>query len=101
MTPKKPAGPKRVGFGARLEARFEPRLHWGAEFLEDKVRLCAVSMNPGGKITVDKTFEGSYAEAEAFARAQGLESEGLHAAVSHLPFKISIVEPGAAEDDAL
>jgi Tfp pilus assembly protein PilN len=102
MSRKKPGPKPGLRFGARLEARFEPRLNWGAEFLEDKVRLCGLRL-ADGKAHFDKTFEGSYAEAESFARAQGLAYEGLHAAVSHLPFKVSCLDSlsGTSEEEAL
>jgi Tfp pilus assembly protein PilN len=76
-----------LGLGAGLEARFRARLHWGAEFLADKVRLCALG-DRGGKPTVFHTFEGGYREAEAFAVTHGLAYEGLQSAISHLPFKM-------------
>jgi Tfp pilus assembly protein PilN len=87
--------------GEGLEARFRPRLHWGAEFLADKVRLCALGRKDG-KPAVLHAFEGGYAEADAFAAAHGLAFEGVHAAVSHVPFKIDAVASSeGAEDDIL
>jgi Tfp pilus assembly protein PilN len=91
--------------GARIEACFRPKVHWGAEFLADRVRICGLRED-GGKsgraaVAVAATFEGPYAEAEAFARAHGLAYAGLHGAVSHLPFKIEALEPGQGEDDIL
>lgn len=90
------------GLGARLEASFRPRVHWGAEFLADRVRICGLK-GESGKVAVAATFEGPYAEADAFARSRGLAFEGLHAAVSHLPFKLEALDPLAAgaEDDTL
>jgi Tfp pilus assembly protein PilN len=103
MSARKPEKPKpRLGFGARLEAGFEPRLHWGAEFLEDKVRICGLRIADGKAVT-EKKFEGSYAEAEEFARAHGLAWQGLHGTVSHLPFKLAALgnHSGASDDEAL
>jgi Tfp pilus assembly protein PilN len=88
------------GLGAGLEARFRPRLHWGAEFLADKARLCALG-HKDGKPAVVHAFEGGYAEAEAFAAAHGLAFEGLHAAISHVPFKIDASSSEGAEEDIL
>lgn len=90
----------RPGLGARLEARFRPGLYWGAEFLEDKVRLCAFGTKDGIPAAL-KTFEGAYAEAEAFARGHGVAFEGLRGAVSHIPFKIEPMpsQGQAAEED--
>lgn len=93
---------KRPGLGDRLEARFRPDLHWGAEFLAQKVRLCAFG-GEDGRPAVLHTFEGDYAEAAAFAVAHGLAYAGLDAAVSHLPCKIEPLEPvpeGGDEDIA-
>jgi Tfp pilus assembly protein PilN len=75
------------GPGARLEAMFKPRIHWGAEFLADEVRIQGLRREGAGTVAV-ASFAGSYAEAEAFARSHRLAQAGLHAAVSHLPFKI-------------
>jgi hypothetical protein len=90
----------RPGLGARLEAHFRPDLYWGAEFLADKARLCAFGIKDGSPIAL-KTFEGAYAEAEAFAHAHGVAFEGLRGAVSHIPFKIEPMpsQGGAAEED--
>jgi hypothetical protein len=85
-----------AGLGARLEARFRPDLYWGAEFLADKVRLCAFGTKDGAPAAL-KTFEGAYEEAEAFAQEHGLAFEGLRGAVSHIPFKI---EPVSSQEDA-
>jgi Tfp pilus assembly protein PilN len=87
-----------MGLGARLEASLRPKVHWGAEFLADRVRICGLR-DDGGKAAVAATFEGPYAEADAFARARGLAYAGLHGAASHIPFKIEILEPGQGEDD--
>lgn len=95
------------GPGAGLEARFRPSAHWGAEFLSAGVRLCAMGRGDGGdgegKPGEVRTFTGTYAEADAFASAEGLAHEGLHAAVSHLPFKLESMPPaaeGSEEDPA-
>lgn len=93
---------RRSGLGDKLEARFRPSLHWGAEFLAHKVRLCAFGERDGRSALIH-TFEGDYAEAAAFAAAHGLAYEGLNAAVSHLPCKIEPLEPapeGGDEDIA-
>jgi len=82
---------KDPGLGSRLEGRFRPALYWGAEFLAHSVRLCGFGIKDG-KPLVLQTFEGTYAEAEAFAIEHGLAYEGLRAAVSHLPFKIEPLE---------
>ena len=88
--------------GARLEARFRPALYWGAEFLADKVRICAFADKDGRPSAVE-TFEGTYPEAGAFAEAHGLAFEGIRGAVSHLPFKIETMgpSPDGSEDDIL
>jgi len=88
--------------GARLEARFRPALYWGAEFLSQKVRLCAFGVDgKDGKPAALFTFEGTYAEAEAFATGHGIAFEGLRGAVSHLPFKMEALESAAegSEED--
>lgn len=93
---------KGPGLGARLEARFRPAHYWGAEFLAHTVRLCAVGEKAGkkdGEAVASITFEGTYAEAEAFAHSHGLAFEGLRGAVSHLPFKIEALEPSAEGDE--
>lgn len=81
-----------------MEARFRPDLHWGAEFLAQKVRLCAFGGRDGRPAPLH-TFEGDYPEAAAFAAAHGLAYEGLNAAVSHLPFRIEPLEPVAEGGD--
>lgn len=89
------------GIGARLEASFRPSVHWGAEFLADKVRLIGLReelTESGTSSVVAASFEGPYADAEAFARARGLAHEGLHGAVSHLPFKLEALESQADDD---
>lgn len=88
------------GIGARLEASFRPSVHWGAEFLADRVRICGLK-DADGKVVLADSFEGPYAEVEAFARDHGLAFEGMHAAVSHIPFKLEVLEPMAtgSEDD--
>jgi hypothetical protein len=88
------------GPGARLETRFLPAAHWGAEFLAQEARLCAFARKDG-KPVLTHAFAGSYAEADAFARTHGLAYEGLHAAISHLPFKIESIGPApeGGEDD--
>ncbi len=89
-----------TGPGARLEARFRPSLHWGAEFLAHEARLCAFG-HKDGKLTLIHAFAGPYPEAEAFAASHGLAYEGLHAAISHLPFKLEAIGPapeGGEED---
>lgn len=88
------------GVGARLEASFRPKVHWGAEFLTDRVRICGLK-EAAGKIAVAASFDGAYPEGEAFARAHGLGFAGLHAAVSHVPFKLEALEPGQGEEDIL
>lgn len=94
------------GIGARLEASFRPSVHWGAEFLSDKVRLIGLREEPAEsgasahRVAVAARFEGPYAEAEAFARARGLAYEGLQGAVSHLPFKLEALESQADDDPA-
>jgi Tfp pilus assembly protein PilN len=93
---------KRPGLGDSLEARFRPSLYWGAEFLAQKVRLCAFGEREGRPAPLH-TFEGDYPEAAAFAAAHGIAYEGLNAAVSHLPCKIEPLEPipeGGDEDIA-
>jgi len=84
-----------MGPGARWEARFRPAVHWGAEFTAQGARLCAIAER-AGKASVVHSFSGPYPEAEAFAKAHGLAYAGLHAAFSHLPFKL---EPMAAPED--
>lgn len=93
---KRDAGPARG-----LESRFRPAAHWGAEFLAAGARLCAFAAGKSGPEQV-RAFAGTYAEAEAFARAEGLAWEGLHAAVSHLPFKLEPLGPdsGSGEDES-
>ena len=90
----------RKGIGARLEASFRPSVHWGAEFLADRVRICGLK-EAEGKILLADSFDGPLAEAETFARSHGLAYAGIHAAVSHLPFKLEALEPLAtgADDD--
>ncbi|MDQ3003678.1 MAG: PilN domain-containing protein [Fibrobacterota bacterium] len=102
MSPEKKSKP---GWGERLEARFRPSAHWGAEFLADGVRLCALA-EVDGKVTVIHSFQGGFPEAEAFATTHGLASEGFHASVSHVPFKIEALggnsrgAEGSEEDPA-
>jgi hypothetical protein len=70
-------------------------VHWGAEFSAQGARLCAIAERDG-KASVVHAFSGPYPEAEAFAKSHGLAYAGLHAAFSHLPFKL---EPmGSAEE---
>lgn len=89
---------KTTGLGARLEARFRPEWHWGGEFLEGRVRFCGLRESAGTTLPA-VTFEGTHAEAEAFARSRGLAYEGVHAAVTHLPFKLAPLETASGEGD--
>lgn len=84
-----------MGAGARWKARFRPSVHWGAEFTAQGVRLCAIAERDG-KASVVHAFSGSYTDAEVFAKSHGLAYAGLHAAFSHLPFKL---EPMPASEE--
>lgn len=92
----------KAGMGARLEASFRPSVHWGAEFLADRVRICGLAADKGPADAATprtvESFEGTWEEAEKFARSRGLALEGLHGAVSHLPFKLESLPAGGEEE---
>jgi Tfp pilus assembly protein PilN len=85
---------RRLGEG--LSASFQPSVHWGAEFLQDRIRLCGIRRNT---LKLTETFEGTYEAAADFARARGLAFEGLHAAISHLPFRWKCLGPDSPDLD--
>ncbi len=80
------------GLASRLDARFRPGVYWGAEFLEGNVRLCGLVLKEGRPFS-EYTFEGNYVDAETFAANHNIGRLGLHAAVSHIPFKLQSMGP--------
>lgn len=82
----------------KWNASFRPSVHWGAEFLANRVRIIGLT-EKSGQVTVFAFFDGSYAEAEGFANTHGLAFQGLHTAVSHLPFKFEILDSGVSQEE--
>jgi hypothetical protein len=88
----------RLSLGSRLDARFQPSQFWGAEFLANRVRLGCFELKAQKPVLLH-TFEGTYPEAEAFAVKYKIRLLGLHAAVSHLPFKVHPLGSGSEAGD--
>jgi Tfp pilus assembly protein PilN len=84
-------------WGERLSASFQPSIHWGIEFLQDRVRLCGIQRQT---LKVSEIFEGTYEAAAVFAKTRGLAYEGLHAALSHVPNRWECLGPESPELDS-
>jgi len=64
---------------------------WGAEFHKNEVRIVCLESRKN-KHTIKHTFTGDYQKASNFAREHFLKFKGLASAVSHLPYKLNMME---------